>query len=263
MFAPLLAIAALALQTTSAPADTTGKEDRLLRLISAQSAQLIEKDGINYRKVTGPAQFLHNNTYIICDTAIWSVEKNIIDAVGNVQIIQEQTALYSDKIHYIADSSLAQVRGNLVQLVDKEKNRLRTLYLDYHTKDSVARFFSGGSMIDEKGNTIESSEGVYESKLKRFRFLNNVEMKVDSAIIKSDSLAYLTQAKRTIFLGETHAWQDSLYLRANSGLVSEKTANSTFSATVFLSSQTNRRYGQIPSSTTRKKERQNFSATSR
>ncbi|MCE5321232.1 MAG: hypothetical protein LLF93_09070 [Bacteroidales bacterium] len=234
MFAPLLAIAALALQTTSAPADTTGKEDRLLRLISAQSAQLIEKDGINYRKVTGPAQFLHNNTYIICDTAIWSVEKNIIDAVGNVQIIQEQTALYSDKIHYIADSSLAQVRGNLVQLVDKEKNRLRTLYLDYHTKDSVARFFSGGSMIDEKGNTIESSEGVYESKLKRFRFLNNVEMKVDSAIIKSDSLAYLTQAKRTIFLGETHAWQDSLYLRANSGWYQKDSEQYLFSDSVFV-----------------------------
>ena len=234
MFAPLLAIAALALQTTSAPADTTGKEDRLLRLISAQSAQLIEKDGINYRKVTGPAQFLHNNTYIICDTAIWSVENNIIDAVGNVQIIQEQTALYSDKIHYIADSSLAQVRGNLVQLVDKEKNRLRTLYLDYHTKDSVARFFSGGSMIDEKGNTIESSEGVYESRLKRFRFLNNVEMKVDSAIIKSDSLAYLTQAKRTIFLGETHAWQDSLYLRANSGWYQKDSEQYLFSDSVFV-----------------------------
>jgi len=234
MFAPLLAIAALALQTTSAPADTTGKEDRLLRLISAQSAQLIEKDGINYRKVTGPAQFLHNNTYIICDTAIWSVENNIIDAVGNVQIIQEQTALYSDKIHYIADSSLAQVRGNLVQLVDKEKNRLRTLYLDYHTKDSVARFFSGGSMIDEKGNTIESSEGVYESKLKRFRFLNNVEMKVDSAIIKSDSLAYLTQAKRTIFLGETHAWQDSLYLRANSGWYQKDSEQYLFNDSVFV-----------------------------
>lgn len=234
MFAPLLAIAALALQTTSAPADTTGKEDRLLHLISAQSAQLIEKDGINYRKVTGPAQFLHNNTYIICDTAIWSVENNIIDAVGNVQIIQEQTALYSDKIHYIADSSLAQVRGNLVQLVDKEKNRLRTLYLDYHTKDSVARFFSGGSMIDEKGNTIESSEGVYESKLKRFRFLNNVEMKVDSAIIKSDSLAYLTQAKRTIFLGETHTWQDSLYLRANSGWYQKDSEQYLFSDSVYV-----------------------------
>jgi lipopolysaccharide export system protein LptA len=234
MFAPLLAIAALALQTSSAPADTTGKEDRLLHLISAQSAQLIEKDGINYRKVVGPAQFLHNNTYIICDTAIWSVEKNVIDAVGNVQIIQEQTALYSDKIHYIADSSLAQVRGNLVQLVDKEKNRLRTLYLDYHTKDSVARFFSGGSMIDEKGNTIESSEGVYESKLKRFRFLNNVEMKVDSAIIKTDSLAYLTQAKRTVFLGKTHAWQDSLYLRANKGWYQKDSEQYLFNDSVFV-----------------------------
>ena len=218
MFAPLLALAALALQITPSPADTTGKEDRLLRLISAQSAQLVERNGINYRKVSGPAQFLHNNTYIICDSAIWNIESNIIDAIGNVQIIQEQTALYGDRIHYLADSSMAQVRGNLVQLVDKERNRLRTHYLDYHTKDSIARFFRGGSMIDEKGNTIESLEGFYESKIKRFRFLNNVEMKVDtSTIIKSDSLSYLSQSKLTTFLGTTHIWQDSIYLRANAG----------------------------------------------
>ncbi|HBY02007.1 MAG TPA: hypothetical protein DEG92_05630 [Rikenellaceae bacterium] len=218
MFAPLLALAALALQISPSPADTTGKEDKLLRLISAQSAQLIERNGINYRKVSGPAQFLHNNTYIICDSAIWNIENNIIDAIGNVQIIQEQTALYGDRIHYLADSSMAQVRGNLVQLVDKERNRLRTHYLDYHTKDSVARFFRGGSMIDEKGNTIESLEGFYESKIKKFRFLKDVEMKVDSStIIKSDSLSYLSQTKLTTFLGTTHIWQDSIYLRANAG----------------------------------------------
>ncbi len=234
MFAPLLAIAALTLQTTSAPADTIGKGDRLLRLISAESAQLIEKNGVNYRKVVGPAQFLHNNTYIICDTAIWNVENNVMDAIGNVKIIQEQTALYSDKIHYIADSSLAQVRGNLVQLVDKENNRLRTLYLDYHTKDSIANFFSGGSMIDEKGNTIESREGIYESKLKKFLFLNNVEMKVDSVIIKSDSLEYLTQAKKTFFLGKTHIWQDSLYLRANKGWYEKENEKYFFNDSVFV-----------------------------
>jgi hypothetical protein len=35
-------------------------EDSKVRLISAQSAQLIEKDGESFRKVVGPARFLHN-----------------------------------------------------------------------------------------------------------------------------------------------------------------------------------------------------------
>lgn len=37
--------------------------DSLVRLLSAQSMELIEKDGVDYRKVTGPARFLHNDTF--------------------------------------------------------------------------------------------------------------------------------------------------------------------------------------------------------
>ena len=44
--------------------------DSLVRLLSAQSMELIEKNGLNYRKVAGPAGFLHNDTYLICDTAL-------------------------------------------------------------------------------------------------------------------------------------------------------------------------------------------------
>ena len=45
-------------------------------LIHAESAQLIEKDGQSFRKVIGPARFLHNDTYLLCDTALWNVNTN-------------------------------------------------------------------------------------------------------------------------------------------------------------------------------------------
>ena len=43
--------------------------DSLVRLLSAKSMELIEKDGVDYRKVTGPARFLHNATYLLCGTS--------------------------------------------------------------------------------------------------------------------------------------------------------------------------------------------------
>ena len=82
--------------------------------------ELIEKDGINYRKVTGPARFLHNNTFLICDTALWNVNSEEIDAIGNVKILQNETQLTSDNLKYIIPLNLAQFRGSLVQLEDKE-----------------------------------------------------------------------------------------------------------------------------------------------
>lgn len=74
--------------------------DSLVRLLSAQSMELIEKDGVDYRKVTGPARFLHNDTFLICDTALWNVRTNEIFAISNVKILQDQTVLTGDKLTY-------------------------------------------------------------------------------------------------------------------------------------------------------------------
>ncbi len=44
--------------------------------------------------MVGPAKFLHNNTYLLCDTALWNVTTNIIDAVGHVRIIQDLSLIH-------------------------------------------------------------------------------------------------------------------------------------------------------------------------
>ena len=126
-------------------------EDSIVTLISSKKAQLLEINGQNLRKVTGPATFLHNNTYLLCDTALWNVDTKIIDAIGNVKIIQEETELQSEKMVYYIDRDLAEFRGNVVQLRDKDNNILRTRNLDYNTKDSIAVFRGGGSMKDKDG----------------------------------------------------------------------------------------------------------------
>ena len=127
-------------------------------LLSSQSAQMVDIKGNAYRKVIGPARFLHNNTYLLCDTALWNVDTRVIEAWGNVSILQEQTVLKSDKLTYLIDSDLAQFRGSIVQLTDKDHNTLRTRYLDYNTKDSVAIFSRGGAMRDKDGQIIESMD---------------------------------------------------------------------------------------------------------
>ena len=82
-------LAALSFVAASASVWGQERKDSLVTLVSAKSAQLIERDGQSFRKVTGPARFLHNNTYLLCDSALWNVTTNIIDAVGHVQIIQD------------------------------------------------------------------------------------------------------------------------------------------------------------------------------
>lgn len=191
--------------------------DSLVRLLSAQSMELIEKDGVDYRKVTGPARFLHNDTFLICDTALWNVRTNEIFAISNVKILQDQTVLTGDKLTYYVDRDLAEFRGSLVQLEDKDHNVLRTEFLDYNTRDSVAIFFNGGSMKDAEGQVIESRTGTYDSKAKTFTFSDNVNMFTDSVFVKTTNLVYDSARNTATFGSGTDAWSEDNMLSSNAG----------------------------------------------
>lgn len=193
------------------------ESDSLIRLLSAKKIQLVEVDGQACRKVEGPARFLHNNTYLICDTAFWNVDQEYVDAIGHVQIIQENTLLTGDKLHYIIPQDLAQFRGSMVELKDEKGNSLRTEYLDYNTKDSIAFFYNGASMRDSTGNIIESVTGTYESKIDLFTFREEVQMFSDSLFFVSDVIKYRTDLETAYFSDNTMGWKNRNYFSSNGG----------------------------------------------
>lgn len=213
----LLYIFAVLFTCLPAYSQNQGQEDSLVVLMSSKSAQLVDIQGASYRKVVGPARFLHNNTYLLCDTALWNVDSKFIEAWGNVSIMQEETVLTSDKLTYLIDDNLAQFRGTLVQLQDKDHNILRTKFLDYNTKDSLAVFNNGGAMRDKDGQIIESRQGTYDSKSKIFTFRDDVNMFTDSIFVKTRSLVYLSDQNLAKFGQDTNAWKDDNMLSSDAG----------------------------------------------
>ena len=213
----LLSIIFLAPLHLSAQENKQEDKDSLVVLLSSKSAQMVDVEGARYRKVVGPARFLHNNTYLICDTAYWNVETQIIDAWGNVSILQDETVLTSEKLKYLIEEDLAQFRGAVVQLTDKDHNTLRTRHLDYNTKDSVAVFMNGGAMRDKDGQIIESRSGTYDSKIKTFVFENDVNMFTDSIFVKTRELVYESDLDLATFGHSTDAWKDDNMLSSNRG----------------------------------------------
>ena len=212
-----LALTALLLLAAGpAFAQKKAQTDSLVRLVKAHSIELIEKFGRNYRK-TVEATFLHNGTYLVCDTAMWNVDGKIINCWGHVQLIQDQTVLTSEKLDYYIDDDLAQFRGRTVQLRNKKNNILRTRNLDYNTKDSIAVFRGGGAMRDEDGQIIESREGTYESSKKLFTFKDQVNMYTDSVFVKTSDLIYDGERKTADFIAYVDFWKDGNMLSAGRG----------------------------------------------
>ena len=132
---------------------------------------------------------------------------------------------------------LAQFRGSMVQLTDKDHNTLRTRYLDYNTKDSVAVFMNGGAMRDKDGQIIESLNGTYDSKAKKFTFTENVNMFTDSIFVKTTDLVYESERNLATFGSGTNAWKEENMLSSERGWYNGEQELFLFSDKVHVMSQ--------------------------
>lgn len=216
LFVIIFTASLFALQRAEAQDDKASK-DSLVRLIEATRARLVEDGGMTYREVAGPAVFLHNNTYLKCDSAVWNVNYNIIDALGHVQLIQEETFLEGDKLTYYIESSVAQVRGEVVRLYNKKGDELKTKYLDYNTKDSIAFFYNGGAMRSVGGDIAEGDEGKYVSQTGVFSFRNHVDIYSDSIFVSSNYAEYDSKAGDAKFGDRSVAYKEQDTLFTNDG----------------------------------------------
>ena len=200
----------------SVSAQTTEQSDSLLRLLSADYIEQVEIDEDLMRKAAHPV-FLHNGTYLQSDTALWSQNNKIINFFGNVRMIQGDAELTSEKLDYYIDDDLAQFRGPMIELRNKEDNILRTRVLDYNTKDSLAVFRNGASMRSSDGQIIESDEGTYSNALSLFTFNGHVNMYTDSVFVRTSELDYDSRQEVARFKVPIYFWKDENMLKARRG----------------------------------------------
>ena len=196
--------------------DSTGQKDSLVRLISAKSLEQRETPEGLVRKAMG-ATFLHNGTYLISDSSMWYLDSSIIKCRGNVRLLQGETELTSERLDYLIDEDLAQFRGAVVQLRNKQENILRTNILDYNTRDSVAVFSGGASMKSENGQIIESDNGRYLNPDEYFFFDGNVNMFTDSVFVKTTALEYDSTIEKAWFTAYIDFWNEGNMLSADGG----------------------------------------------
>lgn len=216
----------------------TPPEDSIVRLISAEKAWQITENGVNYRRVQGDARFLHNDTYLLCDSASWNVDSEVIEAYGNVRLMQDETMLTSDQLTYLIPQNLAQFKGSVVELLDKDGNLLRTRQLEYNTKDSLAFFHDGGAMKSKEGNVIEGLHGTYDSRTKQFTFEENVNLYMDSILMRTERLTYDSNEEKAYFGPETHTWMDETFVRADGGWYTRKDSTLCYQKNVYAMDET-------------------------
>lgn len=181
-----------------------------VNLLQSESFIGMKVNGKNTQKVIKPV-FSQDNATLICDSALFYIEKNSFDAFGNVHINQADTInIYSDLLNYNGNTKMAILRNN-VRMIDKDAI-LTTNNLDYNMQTKIGNYFNGGKIVNGQ-NTLTSTNGYYFSNSRDAYFRYNVKVKSPDVVILSDTLKYNTQSKIAYFFGPTNIYgkDDTLY----------------------------------------------------
>jgi lipopolysaccharide export system protein LptA len=180
----------------------------------------------NLSKFVGHVQFQHGTDMLYCDTAILNQEKNNLEAIGNVKIVQENgTTVLSDYLSYTGNLKKAYLKGNVA--LNSGDDNLWTEELDYNLGTKIGNYYQNGT-LQSGSTTVSSTVGNYNTVSKEARFTDQVFVTDTAYNIESKDLGYNTESKMMRFFDSTIVTNESAILRTSNGIYDSKNQIANF-----------------------------------
>ncbi len=190
---------------------------REVRLIYADVDEIVKDPatGEDIHRFIGQVHLVHNDVTMWCDSAYFSPAKNQVNAYKRIHIEQGDTLnLFGDYLFYNGRTEMAFVKGN-VELIDKDTH-LYTDSIHYDVANRVAKYTRWGK-ITNGDNTLTSMVGVYYVSDNLFHFKDSVKIVNPDYVTTADTMDYNTKTETSYFTGPTEVKGDSLYLYCERG----------------------------------------------
>lgn len=173
------------------------------------------RDGEKVRRLVGNVVFAQETSTMYCDSSLYYVKGNIMEAYGHVRIIDDSVSITSRRLIYNGTDRTAKLRENVVYT--KGEQKLTTDFLDYNMETEVGTYFNNGTLQDST-NTLSSEIGYFYGKENYALFWNGVELYAPEYKLRSDTLRYNTIPKVAITKGKTEIiTEDDAILHAQGG----------------------------------------------
>jgi lipopolysaccharide export system protein LptA len=173
----------------------------LVELLKSEQLEIIKENDSDLRRITNGI-FRHKGALLYSNLAIQNVTTNIIEAFGNVKIVQGDTVTVTgDTLFYYGNTRLAIVSGKKTVLRDK-KRTLTTRRIEYDMANGIANYKVPGRTVDEE-NVLTSREGFYNTRTKEFTYYNTVKLVNKKYTLTTDTLLYNSISKWSYFTGKT------------------------------------------------------------
>ena len=182
-----------------APQILTAQKNERIKYKADELFEFREK-GEKIRKLTGNVIFSQDGTTMYCDSSLFYVKKNLMEAFGSVKIVDDSVTITAKRLTYNGKTKTAQLRNDVIY--NKGKQNLFTDFLDYNSDTEIANYYNNGRLEDET-NTLISEIGYLYSKQEYALFWNQVELDAPDYELETDTLKYFTDTKIATTTGKT------------------------------------------------------------
>lgn len=186
-------------------------------------------------KLEKDVHFRQNTTDIYCDRADFNKSEQVLDAYGNVKIIQGEMVITGDFLHYDGNTKIGKLKKNIT-LIDNNKT-LITDFLDFNTKDNSGYFYNGGEVIDS-AITMLSQTGYYYPRKKLYIFKDSVIVYDEDYTMYSDTMHYDLITHTSYIFGPTEIIGDTTYLYCEYGWYDMANDKAHVSKNAFMKGRT-------------------------
>ena len=207
-------------------ADTAGKVP-IEVMPGTGRLQYLQTDTGAINKLIGNVILKQGENLMYCDSAYFNLDKNTVEAFGNVRVVQPGSEATSDYMRYIGNSKLAYMKSN-VMLTDGQSN-LWSEEVEYNTATKIGVYTQGGTVQNET-TTLSSNAGVYDMRSKNARFTGEVIVTDPEYNVVSDDLGYNTETKLVTFYSPSVVTSDSSVLTTSAGTYDSKNKIAHFTA---------------------------------
>lgn len=207
------------------PGASSGGTEQV-QILNADTLDVSQVPGNATRRLVGNVRLKHKGALMFCDLAIQNASANVVEAYGNVRILQGDTITVKGDTMYYYGNTRSSTLLNRVSLRDT-KMTLTTSRLDYDMANGIAHYPNKGRIVD-KENVLTSDEGYYDTRFKQFTFIRNVKLVNPKTTVTADSLLYNSATKIATFQGPTRIVNKDGTLIAREGTYNTVTRISNF-----------------------------------
>ena len=206
---------------------------KLIRI--THTDQIIKNEQDKFQRFIGAVVIEHDGIKMTCDSAFLYLEKNYVEAFGNVNILKANgTNAHSDYMKYTGNNNTAYMKDN-VSIVDGA-NTLFTQDLTYNIKTKIGKYTKGGTLQTE-GTTVSSVNGNYNGYSQQTYFKDSVFITNEKYNIESKELTYNIKTKVVKMLDESVIVTENSTIYTKTGTYDSKNSQANFTSRTTVESE--------------------------